>query len=85
MDTADMPPLEHVPSAPMGHVPSVDSGSLPAPPPAPAPGGQQRMQQVRIDPAVFKKWQVIYPCYINEMYSTAQGRRLPKEQLAGCE
>jgi hypothetical protein len=57
--------------------------SAPAAPAAPAPG--QRLQQIRIDPEVFKKWTIIYPCYINESYTVAKGRRVPKSELVGCE
>jgi hypothetical protein len=56
---------------------------VPAAPGAPAPG--QRLQQIRIDPEVFKKWTIIYPCYINESYTVAKGRRVPKSELVGCE
>jgi signal recognition particle subunit SEC65 len=49
-----------------------------------APGGVppgQRMVSVE----ELKRWTAIYPCYFDAALSTAQGRRLPRSRLAGCE
>jgi hypothetical protein len=44
------------------------------PPPQPRP----------IDPAVVRSWTVIYPRYLEEGITQAQGRRLSKKAVAGC-
>jgi hypothetical protein len=46
--------------------------------------GRGTVQRQAVDPAVFKRWTILYPCYVNVMLTTAQGRRLPKSKLAGC-
>jgi hypothetical protein len=48
------------------------------------PPPQQRVQQIQIDPATIKTWTTIYPRYLEEGLTTAQGRRLSKANLAGC-
>ncbi len=44
------------------------------PPPQPRP----------IDPAVVRSWTVIYPRYLEEGITQAQGRRLSRNAVAGC-
>jgi hypothetical protein len=34
----------------------------------------------KVDPALVKDWNMIYPAYINKNFSLKQGRRISKEQ-----
>ena len=46
---------------------------------------QQRLAQARqIDAATLKTWTTVYPRYLEEGVSAAQGRRLPRSKVAGC-
>jgi hypothetical protein len=37
------------------------------------------------DPAMWKKWTVVYPCYIDATKKCSQGRRIAKDKCEGCE
>jgi signal recognition particle subunit SEC65 len=72
--------------------PSYPASSSPQPPAAPAQPTPaqiaqmqaQRRQQIEQQLAACKHFVCIYPAYLEEGNTVAQGRRLPKRQLAGC-
>ena len=74
-----------------------DASAAPAPAAAPAaapsffqqqpPPQQQQPQQITLQlppKETLRHWSRIYPCYLEEGLTVAQGRRLPRKLVAGC-
>lgn len=65
-------------------------GAMGGPPPGMMPGGpggppmQGGPQRIAIPPEAIKHFVMVYPAYLDETLTVAQGRRLPKRHLAGC-
>ena len=67
------------PAAPAAAAPSFFQ---PQPPPQ-----QQQQQQIVLQPPpkeTLRRWSRVYPCYLEEGLTVAQGRRLPRKLVAGC-
>ena len=81
----DMPHLE---AQPFGAVPDMlNGGVMPGSSQATMPGGMPQAGggPQQIDPKLVKKWNCIYPCYLNPRKKVSEGRRLPLHLLVGCE